>query len=62
MTITQALKVSCNTAFANLGLEVGEDKLREQAQQVRLRPAGTCLTWAARPASSRTRWTTRSWP
>jgi peptidoglycan glycosyltransferase len=32
ITITQALKVSCNTAFANLGLEVGEDKLREQAQ------------------------------
>ena len=32
ITLTQALKVSCNTAFANLGLEVGEDKLREQAQ------------------------------
>ncbi len=32
VTIEQALKVSCNTAFANLGLEVGEDRLREQAQ------------------------------
>jgi penicillin-binding protein A len=32
ITMTQALKVSCNTAFANLGLEVGEEKLREQAQ------------------------------
>ena len=32
ITIEQALKVSCNTAFANLGLELGEDKLREQAQ------------------------------
>ena len=32
VTITQALKVSCNTAFAKLGLEVGEDKLRDQAQ------------------------------
>ncbi len=32
VTITQALKVSCNTAFAKLGLEVGEDKLRAQAQ------------------------------
>jgi peptidoglycan glycosyltransferase len=31
VTITQALRVSCNTAFANLGLQVGEDKLREQA-------------------------------
>jgi penicillin-binding protein A len=31
VTLTQALKVSCNTAFANLGLEVGEDKLRQQA-------------------------------
>jgi peptidoglycan glycosyltransferase len=32
ITITQALKVSCNTAFANLGLDLGEDNLREQAQ------------------------------
>jgi peptidoglycan glycosyltransferase len=32
ITLTQALKVSCNTAFANLGLDLGEDKLREQAQ------------------------------
>jgi peptidoglycan glycosyltransferase len=32
ITITQALKVSCNTAFANLGLDVGEQNLREQAQ------------------------------
>ena len=32
ITITQALKVSCNTAFANLGLEVGAAKLRDQAQ------------------------------
>ena len=33
VTLTQALKVSCNTAFANLGLELGEDKLRAQAQK-----------------------------
>jgi penicillin-binding protein A len=32
ITMTQALKVSCNTAFANLGLDVGEDKLRDQAK------------------------------
>nr|WP_294693988.1 penicillin-binding protein 2 [uncultured Friedmanniella sp.] len=32
VSLTQALKVSCNTAFANLGLKVGQDKLREQAQ------------------------------
>ena len=32
ITLTQALKVSCNTAFANLGLEVGQDRLRQQAQ------------------------------
>jgi peptidoglycan glycosyltransferase len=32
ITITQALKVSCNTAFANLGMDVGASKLREQAQ------------------------------
>ena len=33
ITMTQALKVSCNTAFANLGLEMGESKLREQARK-----------------------------
>jgi peptidoglycan glycosyltransferase len=32
ITMSRALEVSCNTAFANLGLEVGEDKLRQQAQ------------------------------
>lgn len=32
ITITQALKVSCNTAFANLGIDVGQDRLRKQAQ------------------------------
>jgi len=32
-TISNALRVSCNTAFANLGLELGQDKLREQAQK-----------------------------
>lgn len=31
VTMDQALKVSCNTAFANLGLELGADKLRDQA-------------------------------
>ncbi len=32
VSITQALRVSCNTAFANLGLDLGATKLREQAQ------------------------------
>ena len=32
VTLSRALEVSCNTAFANVGLEVGEAKLREQAQ------------------------------
>lgn len=32
ITMEQALKVSCNTAFANLALELGEDKMREQAE------------------------------
>jgi len=31
MTMIQALAISCNTAFANLGMELGEDALREQA-------------------------------
>jgi peptidoglycan glycosyltransferase len=33
VTITQALRVSCNTAFASIGLELGQDKLREQANK-----------------------------
>lgn len=33
ITIEQAMNVSCNTAFANLGLEVGSDKLRQQAEK-----------------------------
>jgi peptidoglycan glycosyltransferase len=33
VTLTQALTVSCNTAFANLGIELGPDKLRTQAQK-----------------------------
>ena len=33
VTITQALKVSCNTAFANLGIELGQDALRTQADK-----------------------------
>jgi peptidoglycan glycosyltransferase len=33
VTMTQALRVSCNTAFAALGLKLGQDKLRAQAQK-----------------------------
>lgn len=33
VTIDQALRVSCNTAFANLGEELGDDTIREQAQK-----------------------------
>jgi peptidoglycan glycosyltransferase len=33
ITLTQALRVSCNTAFGWLGMEVGADALREQAQK-----------------------------
>lgn len=32
VTLDQALKVSCNTAFANLGLELGDDALRKKAE------------------------------
>ncbi len=31
ITLDQALKVSCNTAFANLGIKLGADALRSQA-------------------------------
>ncbi len=30
-TLADALRISCNTAFAQLGITVGQDKLREQA-------------------------------
>lgn len=33
ITIEQALKVSCNTAFANIGMKVGAEKLKEQAEK-----------------------------
>lgn len=33
MTLANALRMSCNTAFANLGMQVGSEKLREQAQK-----------------------------
>lgn len=32
VSLAQALKTSCNTAFGNLGLTLGGDKLRDQAQ------------------------------
>ncbi|MET0692476.1 MAG: penicillin-binding transpeptidase domain-containing protein, partial [Propionibacteriaceae bacterium] len=32
-TIQHALEVSCNTAFANLGIELGDDALRAQADK-----------------------------
>ncbi|MQA86247.1 MAG: penicillin-binding protein 2 [Streptosporangiales bacterium] len=32
-TLAQALQISCNTAFADLGMEVGEDALRAQAEK-----------------------------
>ncbi|MGD7789053.1 peptidoglycan D,D-transpeptidase FtsI family protein [Propionibacteriaceae bacterium Y1700] len=31
--LEQALKVSCNTAFANVGISLGADKMREQAEK-----------------------------
>lgn len=33
ITIDQALRVSCNTAFANLGRALGQDKIHAQAQK-----------------------------
>jgi peptidoglycan glycosyltransferase len=32
MTLEDALRISCNTAFALLGIELGDDALREQAE------------------------------
>jgi penicillin-binding protein A len=33
VSLTEALRISCNTAFAQLGLDLGADALREQAEQ-----------------------------
>lgn len=33
VTLTQALMVSCNVAFGQLGIDLGEDALREQAEK-----------------------------
>jgi penicillin-binding protein A len=33
ITLTQALQVSCNVSFADLGLKLGADKLRDQAEK-----------------------------
>ena len=33
VTLTQALMVSCNVAFGDIGLKLGEDALREQAEK-----------------------------
>ncbi len=33
VTLDQAMRVSCNTAFANVGAQLGADKLRAQAQK-----------------------------
>lgn len=33
VSLTQALNVSCNTAFANVGIDLGADALREQSEK-----------------------------
>jgi len=33
VSLAEALRISCNTAFANLGLTLGEDALREQSER-----------------------------
>lgn len=33
LTLAQALRISCNTAFAKLGMQLGDDVLRRQAQK-----------------------------
>ncbi|GAA1394025.1 peptidoglycan D,D-transpeptidase FtsI family protein [Luteococcus peritonei] len=50
VSIDQALKVSCNTAFANLGLQLGADKLRGQAEKFGF---GSSLEGDLNPVTSR---------
>jgi peptidoglycan glycosyltransferase len=33
LTLTEALAISCNTAFAEIGMELGDDALRDQAER-----------------------------
>jgi penicillin-binding protein A len=49
-TIANALRISCNTAFAGLGLELGADKLRSQAEKFGF---GTDLDVPMQAATSR---------
>jgi hypothetical protein len=37
ITLPEAMRISCNTAFGSLGLSLGADRIREQAAGVRLR-------------------------
>ena len=43
-TLADALRVSCNTAFAQLGLDLGEQALREKAQAFGFEDDGLTLT------------------
>lgn len=50
VSMAQALKVSCNTAFATIGMQVGADKLREQSQKFGF---DTAMEGDLNPATSR---------
>ena len=52
-TLTVALENSCNVAFGAIGLDLGDDALREQADEVRLRRARSRCRCAASRATSR---------
>ncbi|KMM44286.1 cell division protein FtsI [Cellulomonas sp. A375-1] len=51
ITLANALRVSCNTAFAQLGMDIGADALREQAERFGFDDAS--LTIPMRVAESR---------
>ena len=53
VTLTEALVTSCNTAFAQLGLDLGQDALREQAEKFGFNDVLRRPDAARPPASSR---------
>jgi peptidoglycan glycosyltransferase len=54
-TLADALKVSCNTAFGALGLQLGQDELRETSEEFGFNDGASARPTGSRPASSHRR-------
>ncbi|NRQ33280.1 penicillin-binding protein 2 [Nonomuraea sp. NN258] len=50
-SLTYAFQLSCNTAFANLGLQLGQDLLRDQAEAFGFNAGGLTVPLASSPST-----------